>query len=320
MPSITKTLGVAVAGLAAVASALPGFPKLTRSQLKVHDHSKRQNAEAAAAGLNDLDILQFALTLEFLEEAFYREGFARFPVTDFQALGLTQREIDDLIGIGETEEAHIVFLQGAIAQAGTQPVQACQYNFGFTDAAGMVATAAVLENVGVSAYAGAARLLSSGDILTAAASILAIESRHQTFVRAASKIVAVPVAFDVPLSAKQVFSLAAPFIASCPEGSNLILTAFPTLAMAPGQNPAALTAGATIQLQSDAAAGATFCGFTGSGIPGGTAFTAFNPATGCIIPQGLGGIVYVNLASAGPLTGLLTDDLIVAGPMVMQVS
>jgi len=260
-----------------------------------------------------------ALTLEHLESEFYRQGFAQFPVEQFQALGLTAQEIDDLTNIGKTEEAHVVLLQGAIAQAGVQPVQACQYNFGFTDALGMVGTAAVLENVGVSAYLGAAPLVSDGGILTTAGTILTVEARHQTFVRAATKIVAVPQAFDTPLSAKQVFSLAAPFIASCPEGSNLILTAFPTLTMAAGQDAANLQAGATIQLSSDAAAQATSCAFTTGGIPGGTAFTPFANGA-CQIPQNLAGFTYVNLASAAPLSGVLTDDIILAGPMVMQVS
>lgn len=201
-------------------------------------------------------------------------------------------------------------------------MQPCTYNFGFTDAAGMVATAAVLESVGVSAYLGAAALVSDGSILTTAGSILTIEARHQTFIRAASKSVAVPQAFDTPLSPKQVFSLAAPFIQSCPDGSNLILTAFPTLAMAADQSAQAqaVVAGATVQLQSDAAAGATHCAFSTGGLPGGTVFTEFRADTGCVVPQGLAGITYVNLASAGPLTGVLTDDMIVAGPMVMQVS
>lgn len=214
-----------------------------------------------------------------------------------------------------------MLLQSAIAQAGVQPVQPCTYNFGFTDAAGMVATAAVLENVGVSAYLGAAALVSDGSILTTAGSILTIEARHQTFVRAASRAVAVPQAFDTPLSPKQVFSLAAPFIESCPDGSNLILTAFPTLAMPPGQDAQAVVkSGATVQLQSDAAAGATHCAFTTGGVPGGTAFTPFDQAAGCVVPQGLAGVTYVSLASAGPLDGKLTDELVVAGPMVMQVS
>ena len=320
MPSIVKSLGVVAAGLAAIASAAPAVPRMTKPQLNLHNLARRQNAAAAALGLNDVDILQFALTLEFLEAEFYRQGFIQFPADQFTALGLSQQEIQNLVNIGKTEEAHVVLLQGAIAQAGSQPVQACQYNFGFTDAAGMVQTAAVLEQVGVSAYLGGAALIADGGILTTAGTILSIEARHASVIRAASKIEAVPQAFDTPLSPKQVFSLAAPFIASCPQGSNLILTAFPTLTMAAGQNAAALQAGATIQLQSDAATQATSCAFTTGGIPGGTAFTPFDQATGCVIPQGLAGTVYVNLANAAPLTGVITDDIIVAGPMVMQVS
>ncbi len=58
MPSITKTLGVVVAGLAAVSSALPAIPKLSKAQMKMYDLAKRQNAAAAALGLTDIDILQ----------------------------------------------------------------------------------------------------------------------------------------------------------------------------------------------------------------------------------------------------------------------
>jgi len=58
MPSFIKTVGTVVAGLATLASAAPAAPKLTRSQMKIHDVMKRQNAAAAAAGLTDIDILQ----------------------------------------------------------------------------------------------------------------------------------------------------------------------------------------------------------------------------------------------------------------------
>lgn len=92
-----------------------------------------------------------ALTLEFLEAAFYQQGFAQFPASDFQALGLSSAQISDLLDVGATEQVHVTTLLSAIAGAGTQPVAPCTYKFGFTDAAGMVATAAVLENVGVSA-------------------------------------------------------------------------------------------------------------------------------------------------------------------------
>jgi len=58
MPSMMKTAGAIVAGLATVASALPSVPKFTASQMKFYEYQKRQNAAAAAAGLTDIDILQ----------------------------------------------------------------------------------------------------------------------------------------------------------------------------------------------------------------------------------------------------------------------
>ncbi|CAK7200992.1 hypothetical protein SEUCBS139899_003692 [Sporothrix eucalyptigena] len=320
MPSFIKTAGL-VAGLIAAASALPAVPKLNGSQMKMYEFSKRQNAAAAAAGLTDVDILQFALTLEWLESSFYQQGFAQFPASDFTALGLTQQQVTDLLGVGTSEQAHVSLLQSAIAQAGVKPVEPCTYNFGFTDAKSMVATAAVLENIGVSAYLGGGPLISSGSILSTAASILTIEARHQTFVRVATAAAAAPGAFDTALSPKQVFSLAAPFITSCPEGSNLILTAFPALTMAAGASAVA-TVGQTINLESSASSSAQFCAFTNGNIVGGTAFSAFTPGSGCTIPgQGeLAGIAYVNLVSQAPLSGVITDDIIVAGPMVLQIS
>ena len=93
-----------------------------------------------------------ALTLEFLETAFYEQGFAHFSAFDFKAIGLSTDDITNLISIGQTEQVHVTSLLTAIAGTGTKPVAPCTYKFGFTDAASMVATASILENVGVSAY------------------------------------------------------------------------------------------------------------------------------------------------------------------------
>lgn len=57
MPSVMKIAG-AVAGLAAVASAMPAQPRFTPRQTQVYQLAKRQNAAAAALGLTDVDILQ----------------------------------------------------------------------------------------------------------------------------------------------------------------------------------------------------------------------------------------------------------------------
>lgn len=261
-----------------------------------------------------------ALTLEHLEEAFYRQGFAKFPDSDFAKLGLKDNQIKDLKGIGKTEEEHVIFLQSALAQAGVQPVQPCEYDFKFTDAKGMATTGALLENVGVSAYLGAAKLIKDPAILTAAGSILTIESRHQSSLRVLLGQTAVPQAFDAPLGPKAVFSLAAPFIKSCPQGSNLAITAFPALSMAPGAaDVSTLAVGSTVKVTAaSGATGATNCAFTSGGVvPGGTMFTKFTEAEGCQIPQGVAGVTYLSLSNSAPVSGVLTDEMTVAGPMIL---
>ncbi|KAB8291665.1 hypothetical protein EYC80_006465 [Monilinia laxa] len=316
MPGLRCVIG-AVVGLAAVASALPALPRLNERALKLYEISERQvTATGLPANLTDVDILQFALTLENLETAFYQQGFAKFPDSDFAALGLSPQDITNLKMVGMTEATHVTTLMTAISAAGTQPVAPCTYNFNFTTAQNMVATANVLENIGVSAYLGAAPLINSKAILTVAAEILTVESRHQTFIRTASKVSAVPSAFDTPLGIRNVFSLAAPFIQSCPQGSNLAVTPFPPLTMTSPM--AAITPGSTLQLTTTGQ-GAVACAFTNGGQTGGTAFTPFTSGA-CTVPQGLAGDAYLNLANQMPTTGVLTDEITVAGPLVLQIS
>ncbi|KAM3534037.1 hypothetical protein MY4038_002690 [Beauveria bassiana] len=344
MPSLKTTM---LAVLAATAAAMPATVRLTPRQMQYHSLAKRQQEEAAAAGLSDFDILQFALTLEHLENTFYQQGFARFPASDFAALGLDEQAINDLQQIGQTEAQHVGLLQSSLAQGGVQPVQPCEYEFGFTDAAGMVQTAAVLENIGLSAYLGAAPLLSDKAILGTAGSILTIEARHQSSIRVFSKQVAVPQAFDAPLSPRAVFSLAAPFIKSCPDGSNLKIDPFPKLAMMDG--PAGAGEGAAggngtgeasssssssssseggssmtlsvgsefrVQAEGGSESTATGCGFT-SGSK--TFFSEFKEGK-CNVPENVAGVTYVTLTKETPLDGKLLDDNVVAGPMVVTIT
>lgn len=221
--------------------------------------------------------------------------------------------------IGMSEQSHVQIIQSTLAQQGIQPVQPCTYNFGgaFASAQAMVQTATVLEQVGVSAYLGAAPIVADPTVLGAAASIFSIEARHQSFIRTVSGVAAAPNFFDTPLSPKQVFSLAAPFISSCPTGSNLILTAFPNITMVNANQQ--IVADQQLQLQSSASSSAQACGFSVGGLPTGTMFTSFTNGA-CQIPQGLTGVVYLDLVSSIPADGKLTDALIVAGPMVLTVS
>ncbi|KAK8929483.1 hypothetical protein H634G_03876 [Metarhizium anisopliae BRIP 53293] len=319
MPSLKVA---ALALLAATGSALPAA---RRGSLVVRQaqNGTVPTTEVPETELNDFDILQIALTLEHLEEAYYREGFAKFPDSDFAALGLKTEQIEDLKRIGQTEQEHVSFLQSTLAQAGVQPVQPCQYEFNVNDAKGMATLGALFENVGVSGYLGLAKRIKDPAILSAAASIVTIESRHQSSLRVLLGQVAVPQAFDAPLSLRSVFSIAAPFIKSCPQGSNLAVTPFPALTMEAAQSgeASAMTVGSTVRVAAaSGGSAATHCAFTSGGVvPGGTAFTPFSESTGCEIPQGVAGVTYLSLSSSAPLNGALTDDITVAGPMILAL-
>jgi hypothetical protein len=182
-------------------------------------------------------------------------------MSDFMALGLTEKQVKSLMGVGMTEATHVTTLQSAITGAGAKPVEPCEYNFdaALASADAMVKTARVLEAVGVSAYLGAAPMVKDKAVLGAAASIVTVEARHQAFIRTASGAEAVPAAFDTALQPRAVFTLAAAFIKSCPEGSNLNIQAFPAIAL---QNPEKATVGQNLKLADPAQpAGASFCAF-----------------------------------------------------------
>ena len=143
-------------------------------------------------------------------------------------------------------------------------------------------------------------------ILSAAASIVTVESRHQTFIRTALRESPVPQAFDVAIGARAIFTLAASFVVSCPPGSALQLQPFPSLNIV---NAGAARAGSLLTFTNAAGfpEGSSFCVFVA-----GEKGTAFAPLAGgsCTIPEGLGGEVYVFISSSGTE---LTDDKILAG-------
>ncbi|KAH7114443.1 ferritin-like domain-containing protein [Dendryphion nanum] len=316
MPSIRSTLQWLFVAAPALTVAAPAGVYQRQASASASASSAPPAATgtppAAGGGLSDVDILNFALTAEHLESAFYKQGFAKFSNADFQALGLTETQITSLKKVGETEAIHVTTLQSAIAGAGAKPVEPCNYNFdaSLADAKTMVATARVLEAVGVSAYLGAAPLVNSSDILTAAATIVTVESRHQAFIRVASGAEPVPAAFDTPLGPRAVFTLAAQFINSCPEGSNLNIQAFPAIAL---QNPEQATVGQNLKLANPGEpAGAQFCAFVA---PSGNQFQPLTDGN-CVVPQNLQGEVYMMITKSQSIA----DGEVLAGPSVIQPS
>ncbi len=198
--------------------------------------------------VTDADILNYALTLEHLEDKFYRDGLANFTVDDFKRAGFTADVYNSIKIVSKDESIHVAFLTSALKAAGAQPVAECVYDFNITDPKTFLATASVLEGVGVSAYLGAAADIMSKDYLTAAGSILTVEARHSSYIRAALGEVPFASPFDVPLTFNEVYTLAAPFIVSCPSSNTkLPVKAFPTLTLDP-KSPTNITAGTTITL------------------------------------------------------------------------
>ncbi|MGI8708161.1 MAG: ferritin-like domain-containing protein [Actinomycetota bacterium] len=125
---------------------------------------------------SDEDVLNYALTLEFLESEFYRQGN--------DAGLLSGKEAEYVQTIGADEDAHVAALTDTIMKIGGTPVKAPAVDFGksFASRESYLKTAHVFENTGVGAYLGAAGFIKNKDILQAAAGIFGVEARHAAVV------------------------------------------------------------------------------------------------------------------------------------------
>jgi len=173
--------------------------------------------EAGAAPLdNDVTILNYALTLEYLEAAAYK------AIND--AGVLTGRAAAYFKAFGQQEQDHVNALLATIPKLGGTPVQAPALDFSSvpTDAAGIVKFFQTVEAVGVSAYLGAAGSIKNFDVLEAALSIHAIEAEHTA---ALADLVApgtnlfAPSPFETPRTPDEVLAIVGPFIKAAPAPS-----------------------------------------------------------------------------------------------------
>ncbi len=158
---------------------------------------------------SDVDILNFALTLEYLEAAFYAQALKDTPglSADVKKLATTIR--DD-------EDEHVSGLTAGIKGAGGTPVKAPGVDFGdaFANQASFLKTAQTFEDLGVGAYNGAGPQIKSKDILATAGSIVQIEGRHAGAIRLARNAPIAPSAFDKGIAKDKVLEAAQPFITS----------------------------------------------------------------------------------------------------------
>ena len=122
-------------------------------------------AQETATDEELISVLNYALTLEHLENAFYRDGLPNFTADSFVAIGFQPSVLDYINQIAAIEATHVATLTQVITDLGGTPVAEGQYDFGaaFTDLTAFLATAQTLENTGVAAYTGAAQYLISND-------------------------------------------------------------------------------------------------------------------------------------------------------------
>ena len=140
------------------------------------------------AASTPLDVLNYALTLEYLEAAFYANALSANATSTFIAAG----DLPGFQTISAHETAHVKFLQTAITGAGGTPVTSHTFDFTaggafanvFSNYDTFLAVSQTFEDTGVRAYKGrAGELLGTGGILTAALNIHSVEARHASFVR-----------------------------------------------------------------------------------------------------------------------------------------
>ncbi len=195
--------GATIAGTAMGASLLPV--------------ARGAAAQDTQIGEDIISVLNYALTLEHLENAFYRDGLASFTVEQFTGLGFQPSVVDYLTQIGSDEAAHVETLTSVITDLGGTPVAEGQYNISDAVASptAFLATAMALENTGVDAYTGAAQyLIGNDDLLTAALTIHGVEARHAAYLNILNEENPFPDAFDEPLSPAEVVEIAGQFIVS----------------------------------------------------------------------------------------------------------
>jgi len=166
-----------------------------------------RSAFAQGGSDGDIDILNFALTLEYLEAAFYEGG------KDVKGLSSTAAEYVETFG-GEEQE-HVDALTATIKDLGGKPVKAPAVDFGdaFSSTEAFIGLAVTFEDTGVSAYNGAAPDIQSKELLAVAGSIVQVEARHAAAIRFEAGEEPAPNSFDPVLTTDEVLAAVKPFLA-----------------------------------------------------------------------------------------------------------
>jgi hypothetical protein len=159
----------------------------------------------AETGGGDAEILNFALTLEYLEADFY--------TVKGKQVGLSGQARSYARQFGAEEQAHVSALIAAIKQLGGTPVAKPTFVFPVSDEKSFLALASTLENTGVGAYNGAGPSIMDKKVLASAGSIVQIEARHAAAIDLLIGKSPTPnQGFDVPIEKAKVLTAVKPLI------------------------------------------------------------------------------------------------------------
>ncbi len=244
------------------------------------------NTAHAQSASTDLDILNFALNLEYLEAEFYTVATTGATIdtfgvavtgsgsagattggslVPFSTVDPTVKRVAEELAVDE--RYHVSLLQNTITALGGTPIAKPAINLaalgiGFASPAEFLTLSRVFEEIGVTAYGGAAGLISNTTVLSYAARILATEAEHVGFIRALIN------QYSVPTTALDYVDVVPP-----PSGSQFFSTNSDEIT-------AVRTPGQVLYLAFDAR-DATSGGFFPSGVNG-----AFNASTGPVVTDG----------------------------------
>ena len=189
-------------------------------EMETENETDAESPEPMAAP--DVPLLNYALTLEHLENAFYREGletFADDELMDADVLSpfgeRVRMEVPEYLRtVGAHEAAHVEQLTETVETLNGDPVGEGEYDFGYETPSEFLGVAQALENTGVAAYAGAAPQIVNNDILGAAAGIHSVEARHASFLNLVNGDSPFPAGVDEASSISEVLEIAGGFVTS----------------------------------------------------------------------------------------------------------